>query len=362
MRNQFVAVVVAAGLLVLAAAASAGAHTTVCRINPEGGTGHCYALAVWHPEAGWAAEGSELKIDVITDDLPGAAEGDYFSDEMWIGFDSEAHWAETGVTGEGSPEELRYFWARQNSSGYEEQFPWGSENAPLNSWTNFKEQYEPGKCADCWGVWINNTGVQVDGGMEPKSYDLESGLEMTDTNIPNTFETTEPYWEDSGTWYASWVASGKGAHMHQKGPESPPKAYPNCIKEVDTDWAWFYGAKPCGQNGWEPSDAMPASPVGAQMGTASRPESPEQAALEWSAKSGDPAPAIEQTRQTVSAVNLGVEGSAGGTTTHIGDVFVLHGHFTVFRSVPPGKEPPTGSTMTLTINPEDDQVVREVLE
>src|ERR1700691_3441603 len=198
--------VVASFVVMLVAASSAQAHTTVCHINPEDGTGHCYALAVWHPEDGWFAEGAELKIDTITDYLPGAAEGDYFTNETWVGFHHEQWWTETGQSGD-ETEGMRYFWGREDGHGFEGNYPWYPEYASLNYWAQFKQQNEPGKCSGCWGVWINNTGVQVNE-EEDHSWDLESGLEMTDTNISNTFESTEPYWEDDGTWHASWVASG----------------------------------------------------------------------------------------------------------------------------------------------------------
>src|ERR1700689_5803182 len=83
MRNRFVAVVVAAGLLSLAAAVSAEAHTTVCKLSPAENE-HCYAYAQWAPGGGWVAEGSLVKIETITDYLPGWAENDFFTNEMWV--------------------------------------------------------------------------------------------------------------------------------------------------------------------------------------------------------------------------------------------------------------------------------------
>jgi hypothetical protein len=212
-------------------------------------------------------------------------------------------------------------------------------------------------------VWTNNTGVQVDEGLEPHAYYLEAGLEMTDTNITNASQSTEAYWEENGTWHGSWAAGEEGAGTEYGGPYPKGETIPNCVLTIDTDWAYFYGAQPCGHNGYEPGDALPAGPVGAQMGTASSPENPEQAALQWSRKSGDPTPTIEQVGKNVPvpAVELSSEG-AGKTTTRLGDTFVLHDSFRASGPVPRGDEAPAGNEMKLTIDPEDNQVVSEELK
>jgi hypothetical protein len=89
-----VALVVAAWLVALAAASNAQAHSTVC-YRSASEEDHCYALSRWYPTSGYAAEGSLVKIDTITDGLPGWAEGDFFNNEMWVVFHG-GHWAETG--------------------------------------------------------------------------------------------------------------------------------------------------------------------------------------------------------------------------------------------------------------------------
>jgi hypothetical protein len=344
----------------LAAASGAQAHSTICYRSASEET-HCYAKSYWWPTPGYFAEGALVKIDTITGGLPGWEEGDFYTNEMWVNF-REHHWAETGQAAEGSEEGLRLFWARNNAAGYKENEPWYPEYTPYNSWATFKEQYEPSKCAQCWGVWINNTGVQVDEKLEAHAQDLEAGLEMTDTNITNTSESTEAYWEESGTWHGSWVAGGEGSETALQGPVKGD--VPACVKTIDTDWAYFYGAKPCGQNGWEPSDAMPAGAVSTQLSIAGQPSSPEQAALQRSIKSGEPTPTIEQVGKNVpvAAVEFDSAEAQGTTTTRLADTYVLHGHFRVSGSVPQGQEAPTGTVMKLTVNPEDNEIVEEVLE
>jgi hypothetical protein len=322
-----------------------GAHSTVCGIKSEPVNEHCYALSDWQMTNGETVKGESVKIDTITDENPGYYEGDFFSNEVWAGFDKGKHWAESGQYTETNTG-MHYFWAYENGEGYHEEHPWYPEGPALNTWNTYKMLSEPNKGANAWGIWINGTGVQVAYGMEPTSTELEAGIEMTDTNIWNSMESTEALnLGTQGEWWNGWQATGTGnyAHPAKFGPKEPN--VPNCVKEINHAWAYYYGAQPCGDNGpAEPGvvkDQNVSTPGVEGLEPELKPSTPEAAALVWSGKSGDSTPTsiVEKTN----------------------DTFELHGNFVAHGPIPPHAETPTGTVMILTIDPATNSVVRETL-
>jgi hypothetical protein len=334
----------AVAALALACAPSAFAHSKVCGISVSPVNEHCYALSEWEMTNGEEVEGESIKIDTISNRLPGAPEGDYLTNEVWVGFDGGKHWIESGQIAE-EVEGLHWFWAHQNHIAFEKGYPLYPQGPALNTWNTYMMQWVPSR-GNSWGVWINGIEYDVGEGLEDYSRDLEAGTEMTDVNITNTAESTEA--ENLGTqgkWWEGWQASGSGnyAKPAKYGPESPD--VPNCVKEINHAWAFFYGAQPCGDNGWEPSVQQPitAPPSTQPLAGEStpKPASAEAEAVAWSAKSGDATPLI--VRQA-------------------SDTYELRGHFVAFGPIPPHAERPTGTVLKLTIEPTTNRVVKEVLE
>lgn len=330
-RLAFIAAVVATSLAAVDAPGASASCTT---------SSHCYALSRWQMTNGFAAEGESIKVDTITDVLPGWASGNFFTNEVWVGFDGEKHWVESGQVDEGAETGLYYFWAYKNAEGYYEGFPWNKTVRPTtNQWNTYEMLYEPSKGANSWGIWINGTGVQVGTGMESVTKNFEAGLEMTETGITNTSETTESLTQHTnGSWSNGWEASGAGS------TKTEPVG-PTCVKEINHAWAYFYGAKPCGQNGWEPS-MVQAQPQVQQIvpianAVATTPATPEEAARISASKYGDASATIEQKNKTT---------------------YVLRGHFRLSAHVPRNAEAPTGTVLTVTVDPETNQVVEITLK
>ncbi len=291
---------------------------------------HCYALSDWNMTNGFAAEGAQVKVDTISDSIPSG--GEFFDNEIWVSFDGFKHWVESGQTGE-EASGMYYFWAYVNSEGYHVGYPWNRQVRPTtNQWNTYKMVWEPNKGANSWGIWINNTGVQVGPGMEPYSKNFEAGLEETNTNITNTSESTEALTQHTnGTWSNGWEAAGAGGvHTLTIGP--------TCVKQINLNWAYFYGAKPCGQNGWEPDALVAVSPENNERETHFA--SPEEAARVSAHRYGDGAAFVEKKN---------------------GGRYVLYGHFVALRHIPPHAPRPTGTVLTVTLDPATNQPIEESL-
>jgi hypothetical protein len=213
---------------------------------------------------------------------------------MWAAFEGGNHWIEAGqVAGEGRNEyNLYFFGAYQNhSEGYRE---WRFPNGPgLNTWNTYTLQYA--NAYHTWGAHINGTLIGTAGGLGTTSNELEAGLEQTNTNIWNSGETTGAQnLGTQGLWWNGWEASGAGNYA-----QSVVYGYGCDYALAGFHGTSYFGAQPCGHNGWEPPRGAMVAPSGsgptpATSGSTSgptlTPEEQRAVAQTWSAKSGDENP------------------------------------------------------------------------
>jgi hypothetical protein len=362
-RTARVLVVFAALLSSWTAASTAAAYSR-CGKESAPHDEQCYAIDDWLMTGHEGVAGSSIRINSFAASVPDWASGDFVANESWATFDEGQHWVAVGQYAGGYWDEssLHYFWAFQNSEGYnEEEFAGGPEP---NTWNTYTLQYanKPGT----WNVFINGANVASATGLGTTSNNLQAGLVMTNTNIKNSGETANARsYSTHGAWSNGWSGGASYAEPESEGPGGG--AAPNCIYALPgtRHGSIYFGAQPCGKNaGTEPRRTKAATKADvSELSVAQI----KRLAVQWSRREGDPRPsgiAIARASRG-KALELALPGTglppaaSTATTGWLAQqalVVDVRGHFRTRARVPAGKQAPSGTVLSLVLDARTGEV------
>jgi hypothetical protein len=357
-------------LIVVAAALSLCSSSALAfKACKNEGNRHCYAITSWHMTNGETVLGSSIKIDTVSGSVPekgSGEEAEFFTNEVWNGFDGGKHWIESGqILAYG--EAFHYFWDVYNHQGFSEIFTYCC--ATTNAWNTYKMTYDSGReNIHAWDVYINGTYEGYGEGLELESKELEAGLESTNANNKDSGETS--YAENLGTqgdWWGSWEASGSGNYAKPEAQNYAGESWSGgCARNIFSegnkgDIEFFDQA--CGSDGGLAiSDASQGAAPVARPAESGSLESMNQIAELAKRQSGalgesDPTDMTVVAAQSGQALSVALPGAHAAPTTEVAtDVVEMHGHFTD-EHPPLGREAPSGSVMTVVIDAHTGEIL-----
>jgi hypothetical protein len=158
---------------------------------------HCYDLEEWHMgKPSEKVQGSETDIATTEMVVPGWESGAFVDDEEWVSFPERENangpwWVESGQEAGSyrNNDQLYWFWAYNNASGYHE----GNPGWPEEGWV-FNAYSMQSQLDSYWCVYVNGGNAGCPGGLLDYAKGLEVGGEYATLSAPvNNFEEQTNY-------------------------------------------------------------------------------------------------------------------------------------------------------------------------
>lgn len=319
----------------------ASAYTGECASDQS--TGHCYAQMkmdnITNPKEHWWAS-----VELDCANLYTNYSDEFLNEELWAytgGSLYGAYWVEEGI--QAHPYGLIWFWA-DNRSGH------GYAEHDTAYSTSIGVRYEVGLKyigSNEWSVRRNQTEIGVSTDNSGPSHGAQVGMEIHYNDDTGQGTATDLAYQNSGSGTSKHDGWNSNAYSFTDGSDIWGSLY--------SAWTSAYSAMEDGVSYCDPGLNPPATPN--QESTAST--DPIVVAKEFASQNGDASPTVEQQAaepRSVAAADVFGAGTVVDSSQTV-DVIVMRGAFTGNdASVPSGQPLPTGSSLTVLVDPSSGQI------